>query len=198
MKLRRKTIITKFSSMALRHLWIVWVALWVAWCRFGIRASLGWPPVQTSHCRTRRIRSTWTSWSACRWTPWPTSHARMAWRSKRDPCRWIPAADGRWTGCSPRALRPAFRLLEPRLVPEPGWREATWWTAIHIAGESMLQSVFAAWRPAVRSVRQRHALQSNNPQILNKKIVSTGRQNLTETGGVAVVQRWLLTSWCAC
>lgn len=160
--------------MALRHLWIAWVALWVAWCRFGSRASLGWRPERTSRCRTTRSRSTWTSWSACRWTPWPTSHVRTAWRSTRDPCRWIPAADGRWTGCSLPVPRPASRPLGPRLVPEPGWREATWWTAIRTAGESWLQSVFVARRPAVRSVRQRRALESNNPQTLNKDIVKQG------------------------
>lgn len=127
-----KTIIGSLSNMALRHLWIVSVALLSVSCRSGNRASPESPLVLTRRCRTTRNRSTCWGSSVYRWKPLPTLHDRMAWMSTLDQCRWTPAADGKWTNCSLRALQLACQPLERQLELVQGLREATWWMAFRI------------------------------------------------------------------
>lgn len=181
--------------MALRHLWIVWVALLSVSCRSGNRASPEWPPVLMSRCRRTQSRNIYSGSSVCRWKPSPTPHGRTAWTSTPGPCRWTLVGDDRWTGCSLRGLPLASRPLARLLEPMRDWREAMWWMAIRIAAVWRRSTVLWVLQPIVRSTHQLRALQ--NKKKLNFFLKIQKKFKLTKTRSRSVVHRWLLTSCCA-
>ena len=158
--------------MALRHLWIVSVALLNALCRFGNRASLGWPLGLMSRYRMTQTRSTCSSLSAYQWTLLPTLHDRMAWKLMPSRCLWTLVADDKWISYSLQVLPLAFRLLERRLVPVLDWREAMWWMVNQIVVAMQQLTELLALLLVVRSVHQHQALQNSNLEILNKEVIS--------------------------
>lgn len=152
-------MVNELSNMALRHLWIVSVALLSASCRSENRASLEWRLELNFRYRTTRSRSTLKDSSACQWRLWPTPRVRTAWKSMPNPCLWTLAADDRWTDYSLQVLPPVFQLLAQQLEPTLGWREAKWWMVNRTVVRMMLTMESMELLPVVKSVHQLLALQ---------------------------------------